>query len=133
MSYQYHDHIYEGDESRFGIALEDEEYSEEYAEIEKEYRLYMEKGADIYERIKDQNLQRFMPESQGPSFMYYIFSALINRGFIKSGYFVRMRYEVITGREWQLVSGDVVGQGPQACVSHLGYTGQTAKQNWNVP
>ena len=42
-----------------------------------------------------------------------------------------MRYEVLTGREWQLVSGETQGQGHQACVSHLGYSGQTAQMNWN--
>jgi B9 domain-containing protein 2 len=52
--------------------------------------------------------------------MYYIFSALINKGYIKDGYFVKMRYDVVTGREWQFVAGDIKGECQEATMSHLG-------------
>ena len=120
-------------EERFGVAMDDSEYNEEYADFENLNRKEHEKGTDIYDRLREDNLKTFYKEDMAPNFMYYIFDALINKGYVKDGYFVRMKYDVVCGREWQKISGDTYGEAAQACVSYLGYTGGNQVVNWNAP
>ena len=90
-------------EERFGVAMDDSEYDEEYADFENLNRKEHEKGTDIYDRLREDNLKTFYKQDMAPNFMYYIFDALINKGYVKDGYMVRMKYDVICGREFAKV------------------------------
>lgn len=119
-------------EERFGAAMDDSEYDDEYAEFENLNRKEHEKGTDIYDRLQKDNLKIFHKSDNPSTYMYYIFDALINKGYVKDGYFVRMKHDVISGREWQKISGNTYGMAQQACVSYQGYTGGSQVMNWNA-
>lgn len=100
---------------------------EEFYDVDHEY--HDDKGIQRLNRKLDESLRSFNPDSVLTTFMYYMFSGLINKGYVKEGYFIKMRYGVYTGKEWQLVSGNIEGEVQEACISQIGQR----EMCWNAP
>ena len=115
--------------TRFGTTRDDPNLEQDIEVLEEAKIRENDKGINVLNRKRDECLTSYHPERIPPWFMYFMFSGTINKGYIKDGYFVKLKYSIVTGNQWQFISGNNSGEGQEACISQL----LSKEMCWNYP
>ena len=79
--------------------------------------------------IMSQSMEQFNPDVLPSTFMYVSISGIVNSGMFKESAFVRLDYEIVSGKDWDLVEGYKKGHSQGATMNYL----LGDKVTWNLP
>ena len=79
-----------------------------------------------------ENTSEFEPKSQPFSFFYLYVQGQIEFGEFAHLDGLALKYEFVSGNDWQISSGEKSGAGQRAFKSTLMHT-SSGKMNWNMP